>query len=148
LIKEGAIQAIYYFTYFYFKDKPDLRIDLMGSRAFYSDGVMWFKKKWGYRLTGLLMETVMCLRLHGDTPAVRSFLINNPFIALEDDKLVGQVFLDEPVDMQDAVIQLKLYLWPGIARVRGHYFSSAKGGPAVCSDDGLVEMRPAMKTYA
>lgn len=148
LIKEGAIHALYYFRYLYFKDKPDLRIDIMGTRAFYNDGVMSYKRKWGYRLTGLLTETVLRLRLHGDTPAVRSFLINNPFIALEDDKLVGQVFLDEPVDIQDAVIQLKRYLWPGIAKVRGHYFSSAKDGPAACSDDGLVEVRPVMKMYA
>ena len=120
----------------------------MGTRAFYNDGVMSYKRQWGYRLTDLLTETVLRLRLHADTPAVRSFLINNPFIALEDDKLVGQVFLDEPVNIQDAVIQLKRYLWPGIAKVRGHYFLSAKDGPAASSDDGLVEVRPVMKMYA
>jgi hypothetical protein len=148
LIKAGAIQAIYYFRYRYLKDKPDLRIDLLGARAFYNDGLLLFKKKWGYRLTGLLTKTVMCLRVHGDTPAVRSFLINNPFIALEDGKLVGQFFLDEPVDIQDALIQLRRYLWPGVARVLGHYFSSTEGRPVACSEDGLVEVRPVMKTNA
>lgn len=148
LIKEGAIQALYYFRYLYFKDKPELRIDLMGARPFFNDGVLLFKKKWGYRLTGLLTDTVMWLRIHDDTPAVRSFLINYPFIALEDEKLVGQVFLDEPMDIQDAVIQLRRYLWPGVSKVRGYYFSETEGGPVASSDDGLVEVRPAKDIFA
>jgi hypothetical protein len=142
LVKAGVIQAIYYFRYQYFKDKPDLRIDLMGARPFYDDGLIYFKKRWGYRPTGWMALGGMGLRILRDTESVRSFLHHHPFIAVEAGKLAGHVFMEKPTDQVEALVRLRRHLWPGLANVHGHYFASAKEKEAIRDSDGAVDLGP------
>jgi hypothetical protein len=73
---------------------------------------------------------------------MRSFLIHHPFITVEEGKLVGQVFMEEPADGATALQRLRRYLWPGISKVRGHVFSPAENREraALRSEDGALEL--------
>jgi hypothetical protein len=142
LVQEGVIQAIYFFRYQYFMNKPDVRIDLMGARPFYDDGLIYFKKRWGYRPTGTMALGGLGLRIQRDTESVRSFLRHHPFIAIEGGQLVGHVFMDKPTDMGEALSRLRRYAWPGLAGVRGHYFAAAGETESVRDSDGAMDLSP------
>ncbi len=148
LVKSGAIQAIYYFTTNYLKEKGCNRADVAGSRPFFSDGVLNYKKKWGLCLTHCQTNVMRVYPLR-DTSWVRAFLVNNPCIALETNELVGMVFSDKKGPLTDEDIGgCSRYLWPGLKRVVLYVFDDAgavaRTMPAQCA--GMV-VRPAEELF-
>jgi len=92
---------------------------------FLNDGLLKFKKKWGLRLLNESMHGIW-LQFNNATPAVESFLINNPFIYRDADKIYGIVFTADPELMDDQSLHTlnSLYYLPGmeslqICRVSG-----------------------------
>jgi hypothetical protein len=122
LIKQGVMQAIYYFVTVYLKEKGVKHISYGGTRPFLCDGVMVWKKKWGLQLSraGALAQKV---RIMHDRPGVRSFLQHNPCIVTERSGLSGVAFI-EGRDSSD-VLELKKmirYGWTELNHVAVYCF--------------------------
>ncbi len=117
LSREGSTAAIDYYATVYFKANPWPNISLGGSRPFFHDGLLLWKKKWGLRLT---RSGSMVQRLHliKNSTAAQSFLENNPFISVHHNALVGVVFISgKEASAPDAEPQPAAYAWPGLERV-------------------------------
>lgn len=145
LVNEGAIQALYYFLFEYLKDKKYKRIFVEGSRPFFADGVLNYKKKWGLRLTHCKDNVIRVYPLR-DTRGVRTFLVNNPFIALEGKDLVGVVFADQTGEMTQEDIKTR-YLWPGLKRVIVYCFGDSRPAAGGATQEGDVVVRPAKELF-
>ncbi len=81
-IREGVMTALYYFPIKFLHERGCRRICLGRTRAFINDGVMFYKKKWGYKIneeasTGFFIKVI---RLD---PSVIGFLRENPYITVE-----------------------------------------------------------------
>ena len=136
LVKAGAIQALYYFLFNHWKDKQCGRISVGGSRPFFGDGVLNYKKKWGLHLTHCIDNVLRVYPLR-DTRGVRTFLVNNPFIALDGKDLIGLVFVDETREMTQEDIKTR-YLWPGLKRVIVYCFGDSRPAVGDTREEGVV----------
>ncbi|MFI5360405.1 MAG: hypothetical protein ACHQ49_00425 [Elusimicrobiota bacterium] len=79
-----ASDALYYFMFAHVRAKglPDLHMGY--SRAFLSDGVMEYKRRWGAKLVDECRPGERwALRIIRETAALKSFLRHNPFVAVD-----------------------------------------------------------------
>lgn len=139
LVRAGVLQAIYYFVSRHFKDSGPKSIWMGLSRAFFQDGVLAFKKKWGLRITH---RAYSVMRMHPlqDSRGLRSFLIHHPFIAIDGKDLVGAVFVDKPGELSKEDIEVfASYHWPGLKRVVVYRFGDGPTPPEqkACADYGI-----------
>jgi len=95
-VKEGAIGAIYYFVLRYLKEKGYEKIDLGPSRPFLKDGVLRYKRKWGGHQISCSPQSDgnYYVQPLTNTPGLKAFLINNPFIFIDKQKINGAVFVN------------------------------------------------------
>jgi len=95
-VKEGAIGAIYYFLTRYLKEKGYKRADFGLSRPFLKDGVLCYKRKWGGRQisTSPQVDGAYYVEPLANTPGLRAFLLNNPFVFIDKGKINAAVFVD------------------------------------------------------
>ena len=97
LVRKGAESAIYNFFVVHPED-PGVRVaNFGGARPFFHDGLFWYKQKWGMtvEVTDVTPE-VFGIRQMRDSEPLRGFLLNNPFVGINDkNKLVGFVFVDK-----------------------------------------------------
>ena len=148
LVKAGVLQAIYYFKFIYLKDKAHKKIVLGGSRTFFRDGVLAFKKKWGLYITNRGFS-VMRLYPFRESRGLRSFLMHNPFVALDGKDLVGMVFADQVGELTNKDIQvIARYRWPGLKRVVVYRLGgdSTPAEQRACADNG-IELRSARTLF-
>jgi hypothetical protein len=145
LLNSGGIQAIYYFLFLHLKDKGIKRIFLGGVRPFFRDGLLVFKKKWGFRFTHCLPEKNMIrVYLLRDNPWVKDFLISNPCIAMEGKELVGMVFNAKEGELtKDEADEYAGYLWPGLKKVVLYRFGDSGSGENKSTLDLRFIVRPA-----
>jgi hypothetical protein len=117
-VKEGALGALTYFTIKYLKDKGFESVDFGGSRPFMKDGVLNRKKKWGMRITEK-SDRCFILKLLQNTSGVKGFLINNPFIFNDDKGLVGAVFVEKELLINDNFVEeiCNRYYYPGLLKI-------------------------------
>jgi len=92
-LRIGAVAACYYFEAVYLCERGFETEGYGSSRAFLSDGVLAYKRKWGMRITGAVPASFW-IRPLKNTPAVRSFFVNNPFVHRSRAGLAGAVFSD------------------------------------------------------
>jgi hypothetical protein len=149
LVKAGVIQAIYYFESHYLKDKGNKKIVFGGSRTFFRDGVLAFKKKWGLRITqrGLSVMRLYPLR---DSRGLRSFLIHNSFIAIDGKDLVAALFVDWPWAFTETDIKaFSGYHWPGLKRVVVYRFGDGPTPPEQRAyADHVIDLRSANTLFS
>jgi len=95
-VKDGAIAAIFHFLIRLFKEKGYKEVDLGLSRAFLKDGVLRYKKKWGgSRITySSLTRGIYLVEPLTNTAGLKAFLINNPFVFMDQGKINGAIFVD------------------------------------------------------
>jgi hypothetical protein len=114
-VKIGVNAALYHFPEEHLRQKGYRRIHYGNSRPFLKDGVLHYKKIRGlvlrdFKKNGFLMAFS---RL---SPGVRNFLIKNPFIYLEKDKLTGAVFREAHTFQPDSVASVhKEYFIKGMS---------------------------------
>jgi hypothetical protein len=121
LVRLGALAAIYYYALVYAAEGNYLRLYLGGSRPFLHDGALQYKKKWGLRIVGRLqsLPDVLVFQPRLGTAAVRSFLLNNPFVFEQDGVFRAAVFIGAQQESSDkSTDQIrKAYCFPGLAGV-------------------------------
>lgn len=115
LLKTGVMSALYMAC---FERAPGYGFDSVWfgmTGPFLNDGVLRFKKKWGARLVNEFSEGVW-LQFNRATPAVESFLINNPFIYRDGKQMRGAAFVanTESVDSDSLHALHASYYMPGM----------------------------------
>lgn len=113
----GAYTAIYHFTSQYLAEQGYQTMHLGMSRGFLNDGILQYKNKWNHQVTGC-DSSGFVLKILCATAGTDSFLMNNPFVYLEDEKLYGAVFIGS--DKQDSEKDLK--------RLRKRYYLAGLSG--------------------
>lgn len=94
-VAKGAISAIYYYAIEYLKKQGHSKIYFGWTRSFLKDGVLNYKKSWGGCRVSLESGRVLILKPYALNSAIKSFLVNNPFITIHRNQPIGVVFLDE-----------------------------------------------------
>ncbi len=145
LVREGVLASLYNFAFEYFTGKGFKLVNMGGCRPFLKDGVLRFKRRYRQELTSWHWDGYG-LRILQLTPAVRAFLLNNPFIFHSHGKLYGAVFAEAPLDAK-AIRELHAsYANRGMQRIFIWVFrnEAATPLPALPSElAGAVELRPA-----
>jgi hypothetical protein len=143
LVRQGAIQAAYYFRHEHLSRQGMTRVQAGATKPFFADGVLAYKRIWGLRMTEP-WRALFLLRLRRPTGAVRSFLVNSPFVMLDEGKLAAAVFLPrETTPSAEELEPLARFLWPGIDHVVAFYFGppARRSGPAPASSAERVVVR-------
>jgi hypothetical protein len=92
-LNDGVVAATNHFAFEYLGRAGHSAVKLGFSRAFLSDGVLRFKRKWSPRVVaggqyGLVLNVLR------NTPGTRAFLLNNPFLFEANGQLHSAVFID------------------------------------------------------
>ena len=117
-IKDGAVGALFYFSLCYLRERGFTKVNFGQSRAFLSDGVLQYKKKWSQRIVGTSRQG-FALKVLSYTGAAKAFLQENPFIFESQGILNGAVFVDvdKPLSSKDFKKVDKKYFHSGLAKI-------------------------------
>jgi hypothetical protein len=117
-LRLGAGNAIYLHSFRYLHKSGYRRINIGLTRAFLSDGALYFKKRLGISLTGA-SENVFAMRFSRPSAAVRACLSGNPFVFMEGAALHAAVFVaaDCLRDEDDLHTLLEANYLPGIKKL-------------------------------
>lgn len=117
-LRLGAGNAVYLFSFQYLLECGYRRVNIGLSRAFLSDGALYFKRRLGISLTNASND-VFAIRFNRPSSPLRSCLSANPFVFVDGSELHAAVFASSE-DLQDEaswrVIWDKNYL-PGIEKL-------------------------------
>jgi hypothetical protein len=92
-VKLGALNALYYFSFVFLKERGYEKVDIGSSRAFLEDGALNYKKKWNPKIDRKY-EGGFFVSVSKATRAVKEFLINNPFMYADKTGINGAIFVD------------------------------------------------------
>lgn len=119
----GATAALYYFSIKYLKQRGFNSVDIGSTRSFLNDGVLKYKKKWGFNIIsasgiGFLMKPL------SKKAAVKGFLLNNPFIFKDSNHIYGAVFVSSgQIEDQKSVKQIfHEYYFDGMSKLLIYVF--------------------------
>ena len=130
-VREGALAALYHFSFGHLLKEGFTKVNLGWSRPFLKDGVLQFKKRLSQTVNAGRWQG-FSLKISSLTPAVKSFLVNNPFIFLANGRLHGAVFAGTPLTL-DKVTELDHeFFHPGMARLCIYHFGLDRGFEASC----------------
>lgn len=117
-VKDGVMGALYHFSFLYLKDKGFTKVKLGLSKAFLSDGVLQYKKKWSQKIVGTSSDW-FALKILSYQGAAGSFLQKNPFIFESRGSLSGAVFVDteRPLSAKELRNIEKLYYTSGLSKL-------------------------------
>jgi hypothetical protein len=126
-ISQGAGGAAYQFAIQYIKERGYPSLSLGSTRAFINDGVLQHKEKWGIKVSNS-KNVVFQLYPQSFNPAVKSFLVNNPFICIHASKLTETIFTggENNLDAGEKEDIFKKYQLNGIKTLRVCRFSSGQ----------------------
>ena len=144
-VKEGALAALYHFSFEHAAAGGNKRLSLGASRAFLNDGALNFKKKLSNTITDTSWEG-FALKISKLTPAVKAFLVKNPFIFQRGNEFFAAVFVDEPLSLEGIRKIEKTYFYPGLSRLVIHTFSPDETFQATSLPPemvGRIKIRPA-----
>lgn len=91
VIHEGGLAALYYFELQYAYKLGESFLHYGAARPFLNDGVLRYKRKWGFHVTDHDPRGWLVIPSFR-TPAVRQFLVANPFVHVRDGTLEPTVF--------------------------------------------------------
>lgn len=123
-VRYGVKAAMYVFIFEELAKRGVAFYDFGGSRPFLNDGVMQFKKKWGMALNGAHSDGFYFRIIH-DTPGVRAFLKNNPFVYQNSNgDFVGAIFVDTPEDQKIDDGQFEVNRFSGLSALEVYRLAS------------------------
>ena len=125
LVAEGVLAAVYECFLQHVEKKGLLSADLGESRAFIKDGVLAFKKKFGYTIFNTSIHKYL-VRIVSDNPATRAFLENNLFIFQHAGNCYGAVFLPPsvPPSLDTLHSVHRRFSYPGLNEVIAIFFAA------------------------
>ncbi len=114
-VKDGAIGALYYYKVNYLMSRGYDRYNAGASRAFFKDGVLQYKRKWGLRLT-VARPGGYWIRTTDKLGSANIFLRDNPFIHIKNGALFGLVFIEDDAVLSHEAVNniIKTYDIPGL----------------------------------
>ena len=117
-IKEGAVGALYHFSFLYLQDRGFTSVKSGYSRPFLCDGVLQYKKKWSQRIINT-SRNWFALKIISYSTAVEAFLKNNPFIFESSGMLNSAVFVDteKPPTLDEITKMDKQYFHTGLCKL-------------------------------
>jgi len=109
-VKDGVVGAIFYFAVHRFKEKGYKEADFGGSRAFLKDGVLHYKKRRGAsRISYSPWQSgIFFVQPLTNTPGLKAFLINNPFIFVDKGEINGAIFVNSHYSFSQQTLE-KIY---------------------------------------
>jgi hypothetical protein len=115
---KGAIPALYHVALQRFTTLGLGKCDFGCTRPFLRDGVLEFKRRWGHQISGALSAGISLVVLK-NTPAVRSFLDQNPFIIESAGERCGVIFLSQETEVTaEKLAELEAsWFYPGLAKL-------------------------------
>jgi hypothetical protein len=120
-VQDGAIAAIFVFSIRLFREKGYEGLGLGLSRPFLKDGVLRYKKKWGGRQISCSpqVDGAYYVEPLTDTPGLKAFLINNPFIFIDKRKINGAIFVnsDHSVSQESLEKIYRHYYFNGMSKL-------------------------------
>ena len=148
-LRYGVIGALYYYRYVHLGEKGFEQYDAGLTRPFIKDGVMQYKKKWGFTATKA-QPGGFWMRLRVPSPGVISFLQSNPFIFVKKGKLNSAVFLQEIKGFDTDLLARTNheYRIPGTSDFYLFLFDFAGGGPSTRDvQGGKIHIRSARSLF-
>ncbi|KPK99054.1 MAG: hypothetical protein AMJ95_01165 [Omnitrophica WOR_2 bacterium SM23_72] len=124
-VKKGVVQAMFYFSSIWLKDRGCKSINLGLCRPFLNDGVLRFKKKWSPAISyKKWLEKIFLFKFIDNTPGLQNFLINNPFIFIKNNSLTGAIFIanGSALSKQNLNRIYKFYYFNGLAKLYLYQF--------------------------
>ncbi len=132
-VKEGAIAAIYYFEASHLKERGYKIVDFGLSRPFLKDGVLRYKRKWGGHQIACSPEAdgAYYVKPLANTPGLRAFLVNNPFVFIDKGSINAAVFVDcEHGFCQEEVARIyQDYYFEGMSKLYIYQFGNSRNLP-------------------
>ncbi len=121
LLRRDVLTALYV-AYFRFMEENKLsRGDFGNSRAFLNDGVLKYKEKWTTSIEfDQTQGSVFIFKACRFSESLNRFLLNNPFITVEGEKLIGNIFLPPHTKVDEEALK-KNYALKGLAGFRVCY---------------------------
>ena len=131
-VNDGGMGALYYFSYLYLKQKGYKKVNFGASRAFLTDGVLQYKRKWRQKIVDADTLSFLVKPLLS-TPGLKGFFLNNPFIYTDKNKFKGAVFVtnDQLSSKEDLEKICKSYYLPGISEIFVYRFQENDGETVV-----------------
>jgi hypothetical protein len=117
-INDGAMAALYHFSFIYLAEKGFKKVNVSLTRPFLRDGVLRYKRKWSLRISGSYFNG-FALKVFSDSSATRCFLQNNPFIFESNGFLYGAIFanIKELLSSEDIRLIEKEFFIPGLSKL-------------------------------
>ena len=118
-LRRGARSASDYFIIRWAIEKKFQTIDFGLSRAFFSDGVFYYKSKWGmalshYSLNSMFFGLKVCRKSKG----VMNFLEKNPFVFYRDGRLEGFVAVPGEYQNRKGLTDIqRRFMIPGVTKL-------------------------------
>jgi hypothetical protein len=118
-LSKGAGSALYYFFIKWTKEHDFNLLKFGGARPFFEDGLFQYKKKWGMtaKISNNMFGVFGCKIINSKTKAISDFLINNPFVYIEEGKLKGMIYIKKIVNRDDVQQIWKKYYTLGLSEL-------------------------------
>jgi hypothetical protein len=110
-IKEGIMIALYYYSIRFLHTQGCRKINLGGTRAFLNDGILFYKKKWGFKVKGE-SSVGFFLKTLNSSPGVKSFLQHNPYINIDKEGNSAVFFIESEEAAQGLLDNIKNRRFP------------------------------------
>jgi hypothetical protein len=118
-LRRGARAASEYFIIKWAAENKFEKIDFGLSRAFFSDGVFHYKKKWRTTLGPYSLNSMFFgLKVCRESKGVMNFLEKNPFVFCRDGRLEGFVALPGEYQNRESLTDIQRhFMIPGITKL-------------------------------
>ena len=116
LVRDGVLSGLYLFSFEFLAGRGYDRVFMGGSRPFLDNGVLVFKCRYSQRITSARWEG-FGLKILKLTPAVKSCLIQNPFVFRSHGKIYGAVFAQSPLTTEQVAELHHRFWYDGLERL-------------------------------
>ena len=144
-VQEGVLAALYIFSFEHLVKNGHKRTSMGSSRPCLRDGVLKFKRKMAHKII-TSQWSGFSLRIFALTPGTKAFLLNNPFIFRQKERLYGAVFTESALTAESVAQLDKDHYHLGLTRLLLYSFNESENLTVTGLAPELsarVEIRPA-----